>query len=155
MALRRRALRSGRDQTQSRLRPRIGLGTGRPTAGASVHFNGRTLYDHGVVTPTLLNTLVSRKAFIYSLEIVAQVIALVSFGRRLPMSWIAFIDNVASRPSPRLRQRPGRQWHTIRILSTAARHDWQPHFERVTSKANIRCSIPGRPDPSTPEPPLS
>ena len=37
----------------------------------------------------------SRRAFIYVLEILAQVLALVTLARRLPPRWLAFIDNVA------------------------------------------------------------
>ena len=37
----------------------------------------------------------SRRAFIYVLEIIAQVLALVTMARRLPPRWLAFIDNVA------------------------------------------------------------
>ena len=111
--------------------------------GFVLYLNGHTYYDHGAVSSTLLNTLVSRKAFIYALEIVAQIIALISFGRRLPTSWIAFIDNVAGQFG--LMKGYGKDPAVNGILSafwsTAARHDWQPHFERVTSAANISDAV--------------
>ena len=39
--------------------------------------------------------LATRKAYIYMLEILAQLVAFVTFGAKLPTAVIAFIDNTA------------------------------------------------------------
>ena len=43
--------------------------------------------------PELLRPFAARKAFIYVLKIIAQVLPLIASARRLPRHWIAFIDN--------------------------------------------------------------
>ena len=45
--------------------------------------------------PEHLAPFVARKAFIYVFEMIAQVLPLVTFARRLSQQWKAFIDNVA------------------------------------------------------------
>ena len=42
-----------------------------------------------------LQPFASRRAFIYVLEMLAQVFPVITFARRLPLHWLAFIDNVA------------------------------------------------------------
>ena len=54
-----------------------------------------TYYDYGQAPASFLVEFGSRRAFIYVLEIVAQVLALTTLARRLPERWLAFIDNVA------------------------------------------------------------
>ena len=53
--------------------------------------DGHVFYDYGVIRPEHLAPFAARKA----LEIVAQVLPLVTFARRLSPYWIAFMDNVA------------------------------------------------------------
>ena len=45
--------------------------------------DGHVFYDYGVIKPEHLAPFAARKAFIYVLEIVAQVLPLVTFARRL------------------------------------------------------------------------
>ena len=85
----------------------------------------------------------SRRAFIYALQMVAQIIALTAFGPILPTTWVAFIDNVAGQFA--LMKGYGKDMAVNGILAAfwgmAALHDWQPHFERVTSAANIADAV--------------
>ncbi|CAE7295967.1 PUB3, partial [Symbiodinium sp. CCMP2456] len=70
-------------------------------------------YDFGVIKPELLQPFAARKAFIYVLEILAQVLPLVVFARRLPPHWICLHRQRrrAVRPHEGLREGPGGQWH--------------------------------------------
>ncbi|CAE7511741.1 unnamed protein product, partial [Symbiodinium sp. KB8] len=63
--------------------------------GYVVRIGGDVYYDYGVAPAEFLHVFAARKAFIYVLEILAQVLALVTMGCRLPQRWLAFIDNVA------------------------------------------------------------
>ena len=47
-----------------------------------------------------LQPFASRRAFIYVLEMLAQVFPVITFARRLPLHWLAFIDNVAGQFAP-------------------------------------------------------
>ena len=74
---------------------------GRPAQndwGYVLLLDGHVFY--GVIKPEHLAPFAARKAFIYVLEIVAQVLPLVTFARRLSPFWIAFIDNVAGQFAP-------------------------------------------------------
>ncbi|CAE7420961.1 PUB3 [Symbiodinium microadriaticum] len=92
--------------------------------------DGHVFYDYGVVKPEHLAPFAARKAFIYVLEIVAQVLPLVTFARRLSPFWIAFIDNDIS---------------VNGILASfwglAADHQWSPDFHRVPSASNVSDAI--------------
>ena len=111
--------------------------------GFVLHYRGRTWYDYGAVSPAVLASLVSRRAFIYALEVVAQIIALTAFSPILPTVWSAFIDNMAGQFA--LMKGYGKDTAVNGILAAfwgiAARHDWQPHFERVTPAANIADAV--------------
>ena len=52
-------------------------------------------YAYGRVPKSFLNLFAARKAFIYVLEIFAQLMAAIVFAKRLPQLWIAWIDNTA------------------------------------------------------------
>ena len=54
-------------------------------------------FDHGVVDPPTLAAFSSRRAFIYTLEIVAQVIAQVALAHFLTSAFVAFVDNEAGK----------------------------------------------------------
>ena len=77
------------------------------------------------------------------LEILAQILALVSLGRRLPSRWLAFIDNVAGQWA--LTKGYGKDPAVNGVLaafwSTAALADWLPDFRRVPSKANVADAV--------------
>jgi hypothetical protein len=108
-----------------------------------VRLGGRVFYDHGVVDATTISAFASRRAFIYLLEIVAQVMAQVALARFLPPSFVAFIDNEAGRFA--LAKGYGRDMSVNGVLAAywalAAMQGWDPHFERVTSKANVSDAV--------------
>ena len=103
----------------------------------------QVFYDYGTVDQTLLDALVSRKAFIYGLEIAAQIVALVSFCHQLPAHWVAFIDNTAGQFA--LHKGYGKDTAVNGMLAAfwtlAARQAWRPAFERVVSKANTADAV--------------
>jgi hypothetical protein len=103
----------------------------------------RVFYDHGVVDAQTISAFASRRAFIYLLEIVAQVMAQVALARFLPPAFVAFIDNEAGRFA--LAKGYGRDQSVNGVLAAywalAARQGWDPHFERVTSKANVSDAV--------------
>ena len=63
--------------------------------GFVVRIGATVFYDCGTAPADFLDLFASRRAFIYVLEILAQVLALVTLSRQLPARWLAFIDNVA------------------------------------------------------------
>ncbi|CAE7341292.1 unnamed protein product [Symbiodinium natans] len=87
--------------------------------------------------------VVPAKAFIYVLEIVAQLLPLLAFGDRLPSFWTAYIDNAAGQWA--LLKGYGKDDAVNGVLSafwaSAARHCWFPEFVRVPSKANISDAV--------------
>lgn len=105
--------------------------------------DGKVLYDYGQVRQDLLTALVSRKAFIYGLEIAAQIVALTAFCHELPTHWLAFIDNTAGQFA--LHKGYGKDTAVNGMLAAfwtlAARKSWRPTFERVTSKANTADAV--------------
>ena len=82
-------------------------------------------YACGTAPAEFLELFASRRALIYVLEILAQVLALVTLAGRLPQRWLAFIDNVA----------------LAAFWSTAALREWLPDFRRVPSKANVSDAV--------------
>ncbi|CAE7923243.1 unnamed protein product [Symbiodinium sp. KB8] len=111
--------------------------------GFVVRIGGDVYYDYGVAPAEFLHVFAARKAFIYVLEILAQVLALVTMGRRLPQRWLAFIDNVAGQWA--LTKGYGKDPAVNGILAsfwaTASLSDWLPDFRRVPSKANVADAI--------------
>ena len=73
------------------------------------------------------------------LEVLAQILAVVTLAKHLGEDWVAFIDNAAGQWA--LNKGYGRDPCVNGILSAfwslAARHSWRPVFYRVTSEANI------------------
>ena len=57
-----------------------------------VRIGNAVFHDCGVAPAEFLELFASRRAFIYVLEILAQVLALVTLAGRLPQRWLAFID---------------------------------------------------------------
>ena len=100
-------------------------------------------YSRGVVPAWFLRRFASRKAFIYVLEIVAQLLPLLAFGARLPSLWTAYIDNAAGQWA--LLKGYGKDDAVNGVLAafwaSAARHCWFPEFIRVPSKANISDAV--------------
>ena len=73
----------------------------------------------------------------------AQVIALTALSPVLPPTWLAFLDNVAGQFAliKGYDKDPAVKGILAAFWTLAARHDWQPHFERVTSAANIADAV--------------
>ena len=66
--------------------------------GFVLRLGGAVFYDHGVVPPWFFRSkFESRQAFIYMLEIFAQVVVLAAFSTHLPGAVTAFIDNTGAR----------------------------------------------------------
>ena len=107
-----------------------------------VRIGDDVLFSHGFRTRTVLDRITSCKAFIYALEIFAQLMATLSLAERLPTSWLAFIDNTAGGSTP---QRLGKDAFVNGMLAvfwgTAARRGWRPRFTRVESKANVADAV--------------
>ncbi|OLQ00255.1 hypothetical protein AK812_SmicGene17093 [Symbiodinium microadriaticum] len=105
--------------------------------------DGHVFYDYGVIRPEHLAPFAARKAFIYVLEIVAQVLPLVTFARRLSPFWIAFIDNVAGQFA--LMKGYGKDPSVNGILASfwglASDRQWAPDFHRVPSASNVSDAI--------------
>ncbi|CAE7461631.1 unnamed protein product, partial [Symbiodinium pilosum] len=76
---------------------------------------------------------------IYMLEVLAQILAVVTLADALGEDWVAFIDNAAGQWA--LNKGYGRDPSVNGLLSAfwslAAMHSWRPTFHRVTSEANI------------------
>ena len=111
--------------------------------GFVVRIGATVLYDCGAAPADFLDLFASRRAFIYVLEILAQVLALVTLSRHLPARWLAFIDNVAGQWA--LTKGYGRDESINGVLaafwSTAALAEWLPDFRRVPSKANVSDAV--------------
>ena len=76
--------------------------------GYVVRIGEQVLFCHGTTPRSVLNQITSRKAFIYALEIFAQLLAILSLAQRLPANWLAFIDNTAGEAALRKGLRQGR-----------------------------------------------
>ena len=111
--------------------------------GFVVRIGATVFYDCGTAPADFLDLFASRRAFIYVLEILAQVLALVTLSRHLPARWLAFIDNVAGQWA--LTKGYGRDEAVNGVLaalwSTAALAEWLPDFRRVPSKANVSDAV--------------
>ena len=111
--------------------------------GFVVRLGDRVFFDHGVVDARTIAAVASHRAFIYLLEIVAQVMAQVALARFLPPAFVAVIDNEAGRFA--LANGYGRDSSVNGVLAAywalAALQGWDPHFERVSSKANVSDAV--------------
>jgi hypothetical protein len=97
------------------------------------------LYDFGTIPPAVLRVFCSRRAFIYFLEIAAQLLPLIAFASQLPAFWVAFIDNAAGEGALRKGWGRGPPINGLLAMFSAlsSRLGWHPHFERVKSEDNI------------------
>ena len=96
------------------------------------------------IPQSVLRQITSRKAFIYDLEVFAQLMAILALAKRLPPnSWLAFIDNTAGEAA--LKEGYGKDGFVNGMLATfrgtAARRGWRPQFARVESTANVADAI--------------
>ena len=107
--------------------------------GYVVQIGDQVFYDFGEAPPWFLDVFAERKAFIYALEILAQVLALAAFAAKLPPLWTAYIDNVAGQCA--LTKGYGNHGAVNGMVAAvwglAATQAWAPHFQRVPSADNI------------------
>ena len=96
-------------------------------------------YGHGSVSSALLKRFTSRRAYIYFLEIYAQLLAFAAHARALPPFWVSWIDNLAGLSA--LEKGFGRDQHVNHLLTyfwtTASSLSWVPQFEWVPSQLNL------------------
>ena len=101
--------------------------------------SGLTVYAAGAIPPNLVGQFTSKKAYIYSLEIIAQVIALVVLRPWLPDAIWCWCDNTASETA--LGKGYGRDRKINRLLACVWTYvslgQFDPHWRRVASSANI------------------
>ena len=109
------------------------------TMDGGLLFDWATRYAYGRVHKSFLNLLAARKAFIYVLEIFAQLMAAIVFAKCLPQFWITWIENAAGEAA--MKKGYGKDPRVNGILASfwalAAREAWSPEFKRVSSSANI------------------
>eukprot|EP00913_Durusdinium_trenchii_P034582 g32352.t1 len=105
--------------------------------------NNECYYAHGEIPGTLLGKFTTRRAFIYALEIIAQLLCLIAGQSHMERMSLCFIDNEPGKFA--LQKGYGRDTRVNRLLAML----WQfvetsnhiPHWERVTSQANISDAI--------------
>ena len=111
--------------------------------GYVLRIGDQVFYDHGVAPTWFVKIFATRKAYIYMLEILAQLVAFVTFGAKLPTAIIAFIDNTAGQAA--LTKGYGKDGAVNGMIaafwSLAAHQGWLVEFERVPSKANVADAV--------------
>ena len=107
--------------------------------GLVLRINGEPFFSHGQVPPHVLRRYCSRKAYIYFLEIVTQVICLTFFRQQLPHLVVSFIDNQPGKHA--LTKGFGKDRAINRLLAMVWRlithYQWHVSFEWVRSQCNI------------------
>ena len=107
--------------------------------GLVLRVNGEPFFSHGQVPPHVLRRYCSRKAYIYFLEIVTQVICLTFFRQQLPHLVVSFIDNQPGKHA--LTKGFGKDRAINRLLAMVWRlithYQWHVSFEWVRSQCNI------------------
>ena len=111
--------------------------------GFVLRLGGVVFYDHGVVPPWFLRKFEARRAFIYMLEVFAQVAALAAFATHLPGAVTAFIDNTAGQAalSKGYGKDPAMNGLLAAFWALAARQGTMVDFRRVPSKANVADAV--------------
>ena len=109
--------------------------------GFVLRIGTKVFFAHGTIPLNFLRHFAARRAFIYVLDIVAQLIALATFARQLPELWIAWIDNSASEAA--LKKGYGKDMAVNGVLAAfwALAMRWSPDFNRVKSAANIADAV--------------
>ena len=111
--------------------------------GYVVRIGNEVIFCHGTTPHSVLSKITSRRAFIYALEVFAQLMAILSLAQRLTANWLAFIDNTAGEAA--LRKGYGKDAFVNGMLAafwdTAARRGWRPRFARVEAKANVADAV--------------
>ena len=123
----------------SRASPSPGRPAGRTAGASSCSWRARC----STTSARAPGPFASRRAFMYVLELLAQVLPVITFARRLPLHWLAFIDNVAGQFA--LMKGYGRDPAVNGILAAfwglGPDRAWCPEFYRVPSAFNVSDAI--------------
>ena len=95
-------------------------------------------YGHGSVSLRLLARFCTRRAYIYFLEIFAQLMAFSVHVRALPAFWLSYVDNQPGMTA--LAKGFGRDEQNVLLTSfwgMATAQRWVPDFRWVPSNLNI------------------
>ena len=111
--------------------------------GFIIRHGTEVFFAHGSIPPHLISHFTTRRAYIYALEVLAQTLALIAGQKFLHRNIWCFCDNEAGRCA--LLKGFGRDVRINSLLSCV----WQfleakqlaPHFQRVTSEANMSDAI--------------
>ena len=107
--------------------------------GFVAKFPESTIFAHGELPQPFIEKFVTRRAFIYMMEIMAAVIAVTFLHAELPPFFILFIDNQAGKTA--LQKGYGSDCRVNTIITAfwmlAADHNWHPSFQYVKSELNI------------------
>ncbi|CAE7040028.1 kanC [Symbiodinium sp. CCMP2592] len=111
--------------------------------GFVVTVQGRTYFAHGRVPYWFVREFTSRRAYIYMLEIVAQILPLFAMQRQLDRHVLLFVDNEPARHA--LTRGFGKDESINCLLQHAWRfleeNSFRPAWQRVTSSANVSDSV--------------
>ena len=111
--------------------------------GFVLHTHQGTYFAHGTIPGHRLGRFTERKAFIYALEIIAQMIALIVTKHLWKHSIWCWIDNEPGKMA--LKKGCGRDRKVNRLLaalwSFVTKENMDPHWRRVCSSANISDGI--------------
>eukprot|EP00435_Cladocopium_sp_Y103_P058746 s29_g20.t1 len=112
--------------------------------GFVLHTQKGTFYANGSIPGHMLGRFTERNAFIYALEIMAQMIAIITTRHLLENSSIwCWIDNEPGRTA--LRKGCGRDRKVNRLLAALwtyiTKEGLDPHWRRVCSAANIADAV--------------
>ena len=107
--------------------------------GLVLRLGGQAVFAYGRVPPRIIQKFCSRKAYIYFLEIVTQIIALSYFRDHLPNLVVSFIDNQPGKHA--LLKGFGRETAVNNLLTMVWRlithFRWHVSFDWVRSSCNI------------------
>ena len=97
-----------------------------------VRINDTVYYSHGRTTRNVLDQLTSRRAFIYALEVFAQLMAVFLLADRLPREWVA---SSTTPGEAALGKGYGKDAFVMLSVfwNTAARRGWRPIFAHLES----------------------
>ena len=111
--------------------------------GLVTRVGAESFYSFGRVPPKVLQKFCHRKAYIYMLELTAQLAALAILQHNLPPMVVSFCDNRAGLSA--LQKGFGKDEHVNRIITLAWRlihhKRWFVHFEWVASDNNVSDKI--------------
>ena len=104
---------------------------------------GRTLYANGTVPYWFVREFASRRAYIYMLEIVAQILPLIALQEHLDKYIVMFVDNEPARHA--LSKGFGKDDSINCLLQHTWRHieslSLRPAWQRVTSAADVSDAV--------------